>query len=163
MFWPLSCLYFTTTGRTCNALARPGLHSQVILFGFVPCKTMFAVKEKERTEQLATQIAGKFQAHFSHGFMVRLRLVQYSELGSWSKKQISDMNQLSVSTLTLHYGAETQSCILIKYQHDWLVINSTASNHVRQLKGASLKQTTAWKYLRKTIYQATKSCLLQNL
>jgi len=53
------------------------------------------------------------------------------------------MNQLSVSTLTLHYGAETQSCILIKYQHDWLVINSTASNHVRQLKGASLKQTTA--------------------
>jgi len=76
---------------------------------------MFAVKEKERTEQLATQIAGKFQAHFSHGFMVRLRLVQYSELGNWSKKQISDMNQLSVSTLTLHYGAETL-CMCIEQE-----------------------------------------------
>ena len=102
------------------------------------------------------------------------------------------MNQSSVSTLTLHYGAETLCIALsrkvinlemycntpsvkvkqpkddvpIVYTHQvptWLVNNSTASNYVRQLKGASLKQTTAWKYLRKTIYQATKSWLLQNL
>ena len=54
----------------------------------------------------------------------------------------------------------------IVYTHQvptWLVSNSTASNYVRQLKGASLKQTTAWMYWRKTIYQATKSWLLQNL
>jgi len=43
---------------------------------------MFAVKEKERTEQLATQIAGKFQAHFSHGSWFIRDFIQYSELGS---------------------------------------------------------------------------------
>jgi hypothetical protein len=45
------------------------------------CKTTFGVKEKKRTEELATQIEGKFQAHFSHG--------------SWFVRDLSNIRNLA--------------------------------------------------------------------